>query len=433
MDLQNQSNLHFWAGESSGRNRLGQAIIVSDFNGDGIDDLAIGAPHSNGPFKKRAHSGAVYIVFGKKNLKGTVNLSRQANVTIYGAEEADLLGSSLASGDINGDGVKDLILGAPGSKGRSKGSYKAGAVYAIYGRTRFPKKIDLLKNWNVKLLGEDSSQSKLTFAQNYPDQAGYNVLSKDLNLDGYDDIIIGAPFGDGFLNRSEDAGETYIVFGKRRLRKKINLANQSDVVIYGNNKGGQSGQSISVGDLNGDGYKDLIIGSPKARRTSNAGLLEGIIHVLFNRTNWPKTIQLNQEANLVYFSGHQIPKSVNVGLGMPEITTRFGSSIIATDLNKDGLEDLIVGIPGAKGNSAKENSGEIDFYLTQPSKKKLLASAFFQPTKAKNDESFGHSIAQGDINGDGNIDFAIGAPGMLRSTQKGLSGGAYIIYGLSNK
>lgn len=432
IDLKVHADVSLWGGRDSGRNWFGQSLIATDVNGDGLSDLIIGAPHANGIKSEKLHSGAVYIFFGRSRLPRVVNLKKHADVTIFGAESGDLAGFSIAAGDVNGDGRQDLVVGAPGSRGSAPASFRAGKTYVIFGRAKFPKKIHLAKHWNIRIHGVDSSSNRISFSENLPDNSGHKTYAEDVNGDGLDDIIIGAPFGDGFLNRNLDAGETYIVFGRKKIEKEIPLAQRADVTIYGAKDRDNSGRFLTGGDINGDGIRDLVISSPGAKRQAGSGYLNGLIYVLFGRKNWPKSIRLGSKSDLIFFSHHRY-LDANIGAGPSGDASALTTPIITQDLNGDGRDDLIVGSPGSKGRAKKSKAGEIDFYVSRSNKKRLLTAAVFQPGKVRKGESFGYSLAQGDIDGDGNADFLVGAPGIFRSRRGGISGGIYVLYGLAKK
>ncbi len=428
LDLATQADAGFWAGRKSGVNRLGQSLACADFNGDGTLDLAIGAPLSRSRPFNRLHSGTVYLVFGRTNFKQTVDVSKQADVVIAGAEEGDRAGSALAAGDVNGDGIADLIIGAPGAYGYQNQQPGAGETYVILGRPRFPKGIDLFKNWNSRIFGIDGSDFEFSLKQNPPDQSGYAVGSGDVNRDGLDDVLIGAPFGDGFLNEHPEAGEAYVIYGRKQLPKNLHLARHADITLFGANAGDHTGSVFQVGRLTKNGG-DLLTGAPGAVRRSRSKASRGIWHVLKGRSGHSKTYHLKPDA------AHRLVSHADCGrperLQTAPLSYGLGHSGVLLDWNRDGRDDLIAGVPCASGPGKKNHSGEIVFFEGRPDKKRSAPAAAYQPQGVLADEYFGYALAVGDVNGNGKSDLLIGAPGLTRGKKGAQSGGVYILKDLT--
>ncbi len=429
LNLQREVNVSFWAGKGGGRNRLGHALTSSDLNGDGIKDLIIGAPHFNGKNNKRVHSGAVYVVFGKSKFKKINNLAEMADLTILGAKEGALAGFSIATGNFNGDKEMDLIIGAPGS--RNKNSSEAGAAYILFGSKNFPKVIDLSKYHNGYFAGSDGAAIKMSFSGNRADQAGYSVLTADVNSDGLDDALIGAPFADGYQNKGEDSGEVYIVFGRTKFPKRLELSREANSIIYGSKNFEYSGKKLASGDLNGDGIFDILISSPGAKIKSQNNYSTGIVFGVQGRKKWPRKLYSRRKGNKAFVSHYKTyGENYESNMSGGNILD-FGTSLVAMDLNGDKLDDLVVGVPGAPKGKFDFGAGSINSFIVRKDNYEKKPSSIFQPTKLGASESLGKSIAVGDINGDGNKDLLVGAPGILRSKKRGVGGGAYVLLGSS--
>ena len=434
VDLAAHADVSFWAGKGAGDNRLGQALACADFNGDGIEDLAIGAPEGASQPFHRIFSGSVYIVFGKASLKGTVDLSKEADVTLVGAEEGDRAGFALANGDVNGDGLADLIIGAPGAYGFQNQTPGAGETYLIFGRARFPRGIDLSKHWNSRIFGIDGSEFRISLTQDLPDGSGSAVAAGDVNGDGVDDVIVGAPSADGFLNQHPEAGEAYVLFGRQGFAKDLHLGRHADAVVYGERSGDRAGGFLHIADVSGNPVADWLIGSSGAIRKNTRSKLSGLLHRMQGTKTPQKSQRLETDAEAIYFgppgctgSGRQdfLPDAV------------FGRAAVFLHLDSDGNEDFLTGMPCSDGGNAKA-SGEIltfshrrHFVQEDQAPARQGPTSRYQPQGIRSGEAFGYALALGDVDGNGRVDAVVGAPGMARQQSGPPSGGVYILKDLA--
>ncbi|MFH0818781.1 MAG: integrin alpha, partial [Patescibacteria group bacterium] len=229
-------------GEASGDSgNIGPTVTsAGDVNGDGYDDVLIGTSYNN---TGGIESGAAYLIYGSDSIINDINLS-SADVKFIGEEIADQAGISVASaGDVNGDNYDDIFIGAFNN---DAGGSNAGAVYLIYGSDSLASSIDLSLA-DVKFIGE--AANNLTGA--------FVASAGDVNGDGIDDILIGAPwlFGSGQL------GTVYLIYGSDSLASSINLS-LADVKFSGEEENDTAGISVaSAGDVNNDEYDDILIGA----------------------------------------------------------------------------------------------------------------------------------------------------------------------------
>ena len=173
--------------------RFGRLADVADVNNDGIDDLIVSSQDYNDGSR-----GRVDIIFGRRNLPASIDLSTHpADVTILGAHASDDLGSAIATGDVDGDGLTDLIVTARNVAGPDGTRYGAGAAYIFLGKSGLPPVIDLSTYVpDVTIYG--------------PDEEGYfsyDAATGDLNGDHIDDIVFGSFSGHGIDNTLDNAGE----------------------------------------------------------------------------------------------------------------------------------------------------------------------------------------------------------------------------------
>lgn len=290
---------------------------AGDINGDGFDDIIIGDREAN------SGTGAAYVIFGKATGFGTIdvaNLSSAVGFRINGGV-GDRAGVSVSgAGDVNGDGFDDLIVGAYLG---DNGGNNAGEAYVIFGKSSGFTTLNLesLPAGAGFIIQGDVAE----------DWAGFDVSAAgDVNGDGFDDVIVGAPLGD---NGGTGAGEAYVIFGKATGFGTVDLSNlgSAGFVIQGDATGDALGWSVSAaGDVNGDGLGDLIVGAPFG---DNGGAYAGEAYVIFGRSTGFATIDLT---NLSPADGYIIQGD--------DADDRAGQSVSAAgDVNGDGLDDIIVG------------------------------------------------------------------------------------------
>ena len=260
-----------------------------DLNGDGFADLIIGAPFADGPTNETSTAGESYVVFGGAAVGATGSLDLSAltvtdGFTLFGIDASDRSGFSVASaGDVNGDGIADLIIGAKLADAASNLVSNAGESYIVFGKTT-----DFAATTTLDASFLNGTNGFQINGINLSDESGYSVSSAgDFNGDGFADLIIGARLGDGSVNAYLNSGEAYLVFGGSSVGSSGSLGltalvGSNGFQINGARANDRAGQSVSVaGDVNGDGFTDLIIGAPYADAAGNLLTNAGEAYVIF--------------------------------------------------------------------------------------------------------------------------------------------------------
>lgn len=254
---------------------FGAALAAGDFDGDGYDDLAIGAPHEDlesGPTLTDA--GVVHVLYGSETgLKTTGSDYWHQDVAgIQGtAGDNDLFGDALAAGDFDGDGRDDLAIGAPGDD--EPGAYNAGVVNVLYGTSDGLSTTDN-QVWHQGTAGvEDSPESD--------DRFGYSLTTGDLNGDGYADLAVGVPYED-FENGTtiSDAGAVNVLYGAEGgLGVAGNQVWFQDDIGTPSEEDDRFGWALTTGDFDRDGYDDLAVGVPYEDHTTTPNT--GVLNVVY--------------------------------------------------------------------------------------------------------------------------------------------------------
>ncbi len=309
---------------------------AGDFNGDGIDDLIIGAPNAGANYNSVGES---YVIFGTSGgFASRIDLAAldgSNGVTFVGRTDNDYAGASVSgAGDVNGDGIDDVIIGAPGL---SYSAYYAGGSFVVFGRaTGFEARFELSSI--------DGANGFRIDGINDFDNVGNDVSGAgDVNGDGFDDVIVSSDEAAG------SAGESYVIFGAANgFQTSIALSTldgSSGFRIVGTDVGDGSGTSISgAGDVNGDDLDDLIIGAPGA---DPAGNDSGESYIIFGTSGgFPAVLDLSALDGTNGFPINGVDADDQSGFSVSG----------AGDVNGDGLDDLIIGALG--GDEGGSSSGE---------------------------------------------------------------------------
>lgn len=374
-----------------------------DINGDGLSDLIIGAPDTDG-----TNVGQAYIVFGKTSgsaIEMSDILAGTGGFVINGIDNFLVDEAVADAGDVNGDGLADIIIGA--SYADPGGITDVGQSFVVFGKAdgTSVEVSDLINGiGGFVITGENESD----FSGDAVSGAG------DVNGDGLSDVLIGASSADpGGRNLS---GRSYVVFGKAdgtAVELSDITAGNGGFVLNGVNPSDNSGLSVSgAGDVNGDGYSDVIIGS------FGAGDFRGKNYLVFGKSTGT-AIELS---DIISGIGGFVINGIDLGDSAARVSG-------AGDINGDGLPDLVIGAPSADPGGNMD-AGEAYVVFGKASTAAISLSTVasgvggYIMNGANVFDLAGRSVSgAGDVNGDGLMDVIVGAP--LASSQKGRS---YVVF-----
>jgi hypothetical protein len=376
----------------------GRPLAAGDLDGDGYDEILVGASESWGGTISR-----VYVLRGGSGAHGlgTVDLSAGGSAqVILGAAVDDNLGSSIATGDVNGDSTDDLLICA--STADYSGVEGRGIAYVIFGGPGFfgapVRDLGENSNWDMRIVGPVAG-GDMGGANLFGGLDAHAAAIGRINDDVYGDICLGVHLADG---GGSAAGRVYVLFGApfpSGFTFNLALSSNYDVRIDGAQSYDELGTVVLTGDLTGDGIAELIL--PNEYASQGLFTSEGAVHIFRGRSSWQSLYGLATN-----------PADVTL-LGWREDDT-LGAAAAVGDFNRDGLVDLAAAAPGADAGAHNDQRGDGFVYG-------LLGSSAYQTGTHTIDyatatpdflligefeENLGDELSAGDFNGDGLADLA---------------------------
>jgi large repetitive protein len=406
--------------------------LAGDFNGDGYGDVVMGAPlNTFTDTALRTQGGGVVLYEGglntslvPKGYSGTGQVN--GHYYTYSVNKGWLGFSVAGVGDMNNDGLADLLIGMP----QDAASTNPGGAFLVYGKAN--STTGSLAEYQKDISALATTPDALSITSTF-DTAGFSVSSAgDVNGDGWIDMIISAHFQtvSGLVGNT---GNTYVVYGNSALSalQTISLGNVGGTVpgfvISGWQAGEESGTSVSsAGDFNGDGKADMLV---SAYFNDTAGTNAGMTYVVLGKTG-NVAVELENIKNNV--GGFAI-KGENIS-DFSGVSVSSGG-----DINGDGFGDIIIGAVIGGSANATPYSGKTYVVFGRNTANATIdlgqvaaGVGGFAIVSNTADEQSGHSVSSaGDINGDGLADIILGAP--FKTESGGVNTGhSFVVYGKSS-
>ena len=337
--------------------RFGSSLCLCDLDGDGAEDLIVGAPSSGD--EEALESGALAVYLGREGAM----LAPEPDIIIRGDWSGGRFGSTLAGADLDNDGRVELLVGAP--RAGEEGGRGPGIVYAFSGSDLVPGEFSAAEVAAATIRGER------------PGDSLGGLAVGDLNGDGSSELVLSSARADGDGAELIDAGTVYVIDAADVLeRRDVSLSNETSLAVFeGNATRGYFGGSLSVGDIDDDGRADLLVSAYASGRRWEKVEASGEAFIAFGldvpggdvadrgTDAGPTAPQGAESGGSLSGPGGEPP----IGGALSFVSRRrwdvYGLPVLLADLNGDRSDEVIVAAQFADGPERERQAcGEVYIY-----------------------------------------------------------------------
>lgn len=409
-----------YIGDFSG-GQFGANIATGDFNGDSIDDLIVSSPFAS--TKGKEWNGLVEIFFGPP---AEIH-SLRADLTIHGEDSGNQLGTGLAVGDFDNNGLDDVAIGAYNA---TYNGAPRGKVYIMYGKNNLEINVIDLKSW------------KATYALNGKSIGGgfgLSLHSADVNQDGITDLLVGSPYASS--PSMDNVGLVYVFFGSD---ERFSLSKKADITFYGTTQGERFGSAITVGEFDNDNKPDIAVGAYGSNRvyvyygvknfpsilkksdlviindienwfgfSLDSGDIDGDLNEDLAISSFPYYGSPDEAKIYIYYGGEKFEESADITIFGGEGEALMASQVLLEDLNNDHKAEIIIGAPGVSQAKSTYAGDVYILDIRDVVDQRFYSIAYGDVSSIIHGENaddwFGYSLEVLDFDGDGFKDLAIGS------------------------